>query len=582
MPSNQSPVDPNWPPGTVRIEDLSQQGENTEVVLHPKPTTDPNDPLVRIVQVPPRDHQLIRNPTPELAAMAQEPEFRTRLLLRRDGPRSVGSQSFVAPTLATDQKQSIDVATVTWGPLNLELGFSYALLTDSYAAGCGSLCVGGLFLVPFALKYGRRPIYVFSTAIQCGISVWSANMQTVADLMLVNVLSCIVGALAEVLVQMTVADVYFVHQRGLTNTIYFWFMTIGVTLAPLAGGFITQSQGWRWVWWWMAILFGAGLAVFVFFYEETMYDASAIEGVPVADKLDLSPQVKKEDIEISALQKSHATPAAQLPNEPFQIDRSIPEKTYWQKLALWTNTPIPFTEVAKHCYQPFMILFQIPGVFFMAVVYGVMTACTTVPVTTLSSVMTLPPYNFGASQIGLMGIPSFIGTTLGAVICGPLSDSMALSLARRNNGIFEPEMRLWLAIAFTPFVPAGLFMFGIGLNNGSHWLLPAFGLGVSSLGTVPASSAALTYLTDSYTEIIADSVVGVTFIRNLISTIFIFALQPWCDSVGLSWFYVTFGLISTLVLLGNLGFIYYGKKLRAKLAGTYHHYSQKQLGTRPN
>jgi hypothetical protein len=62
-------------------------------------------------------------------------------------------------------------------------------------------------------------------------------------------------------------------------------------------------------------------------------------------------------------------------------------------------------------------------------------------------------------------------------------------------------MRLWLCLAFTPFIPAGLFMFGIGLNNGSHWLLPAFGLGVSACGVVPASSAALTYLTDAYTDV---------------------------------------------------------------------------------
>jgi hypothetical protein len=251
----------------------------------------------------------------------------------------------------------------------------------------------------------------------------------------------------------------------------------------------------------MAILFGVGLAAFVFLYEETMFDASSIDGVPVEDKLDPNPRPTKEDLETSTIKNHDAFGESQPTCEAFQIDRSIPEKTYWQKLELWTNSPVPFSEVAKHCYQPFLILFKIPGVFFMAVVYGVMTACTTVPVTTLSSVMTLPPYNFDASQIGLMGLPPFIGTTLGAVICGPLSDSIALSLARRNGGIFEPEMRLWLAVAFTPLVPAGLFMFGIGLNNGTHWLLPAFGLGVSAVGIVPASGAALTYLTDSYTEV---------------------------------------------------------------------------------
>jgi MFS family permease len=106
-----------------------------------------------------------------------------------------------------------------------------------------------VILVPFALKFGRRPIYVLSTAVQCGISIWSPRIHTVADLMLVDILSCIFGALAEVLVQMTVADVFFVHERGLTNTLYLWAVSVGLSLAPLAGGFVTLSQGWRWVWW---------------------------------------------------------------------------------------------------------------------------------------------------------------------------------------------------------------------------------------------------------------------------------------------------------------------------------------------
>ena len=326
-------------------------------------------------------------------------------------------------------------------------------------------------------------------------------MQTVADLMLVNVLSCIVGALSEVLVQMTVADVYFVHERGLMNTIYFWVATVGVTLSPLAGGFITSSQGWRWVWWWMAILFGVGLVAFVFFYEETMFSPETIDGVSVHEKLAPEAPSKKDDHDARLASKVDSTYDEPPPTQPVQIDYSIPQKAYWRKLALWSTSPMSLSEVAKHSYQPFLIMFSIPGVFFMALEYGMMTACTTVPVTTLSSVMTLAPYNFGSAQIGLMGIPPFVGTSLAALISGPLSDSVALWLAKRNGGIFEPEMRLWLALAFTPLVPAGLFMFGIGLNNGSHWLLPAFGLGISAFGVVPASSAVLTYLTDAYTDV---------------------------------------------------------------------------------
>ncbi|KAJ5665462.1 uncharacterized protein N7477_007910 [Penicillium maclennaniae] len=539
MSSQNDIIDPaSWPPGTVRLEELSPSGDTAEVVLEPKPTNDPNDPL-------------------------NWPQWRKHL--------NFGFVSYyVVMVLAF-----IDVATVTWGPVNAELGFSFALLNDSYAAGCGALCIGAVILVPFALKFGRRPVYIFSTAAQLGISIWSARMHNVADLMLVNILSCIVGALAEVLVQMTVADVYFVHERGMMNTTYFWFMTVGTTLSPLAGGYITLSQGWRWVWWWMAILFGVGLVALFFFYEETMFNTEAIDGVVVRDNLASAPSNHKHDPEALPPKVIHDIKDGFQP-EAVQLDYSIPKKSFLKKLAPWSNSPLPFGQLVKHSYHPFLIMFSIPAVFYMALEYGIMAACTTVPVTTLSSVMTLPPYNFGSAQIGLMGLPPFIGTSLATLICGPLSDRIGLYLAKRNGGIFEPEMRLWLCLAFTPFVPAGLFMFGIGLNNGSHWLLPAFGLGVSAFGVVPASSAALTYLTDSYTDIIADSIVGVTFIRNLISTIFVFALSPWCDRVGLTWFYATFGLIVGVIMLGNLVFIYYGKAFRVKCASKYRHFSAQK------
>jgi len=454
----------------------------------------------------------------------------------------------------------IDIATVTWAPVNAELGFSYTLLNDAFAAGNGALCIGGFILVPFALKFGRRPVYIFSTAVQCGMSVWYARMQNVADLMLINLLSCTVGALAEVMVQMTVADMFFFHERGLMNSIYYWFMITGATLSPLPGGFITSNEGWRWVWWWLAILLGVGLVVFIFCYEETMFCRSPIETEPIAGQPEKEEIVLKKDSE--ALKDTSQIGV-------LNIDYSIPQKSYWKKLALWSNSSMPLSQLFKHTYQPFLVIFTIPAVFFMSLQYGVLISCIVLPVTSLSSYMTIPPYNFNPTQIGLMGIPPFIGSSLGTLIGGFLSDYISLYLARRNGGVFEPEMRLWISVAFAPFVPMGIFMFGIGLNNGTNWLLPAFGLGITCFGVLPTSSAALTYLTDAYTDIIADSVIGVTFVRNAILTMFIFVLQPWTNRVGLTWVYVTFGLITTVILVGNLGFIYFGKKFRIRTAGRY-------------
>ena len=384
------------------------------------------------------------------------------------------------------------MATVTWGPMGSQLGFSNNVLNDSYAVGVGSLAFGAVILCPFALKYGRRPVYILSMAAQTGLSVWLARIQNVADLMLTNILTCAVGGLSEVLVQMTVADIYFVHQRGNANSIYYWCVMAGTSLAPVPAGYITTSQGWRWVWWWMVILIGAGLVVFIFLYEETLFfhaiDRISQPGNPS------SQTASEKEVETAAHDE-------ELQSAFVHVDHSIPKKTYWQRLAPWTISSMPLRELAKKSYEPLALLFTFPGIVYMALEYGFLTACTTVPITTYSIYMIDPPYNYGADEIGLIGIAMFVGSSIGAIIYGPLSDYWALYLSRRNGGVFEPEMRLWLPLAFCPLIPAGLFMFGIGLNNGSSWILVAFGLAISSIGVVTASASALTYLTDAYTDV---------------------------------------------------------------------------------
>ncbi|KAF7586059.1 hypothetical protein BBP40_009625 [Aspergillus hancockii] len=72
--------------------------------------------------------------------------------------------------------------------------------------------------------------------------------------------------------------------------------------------------------------------------------------------------------------------------------------------------------MARHSMEPFILLFTVPAIFFVSVVYGAMAAAGAVPVTALSSYMTLPPYNFTASHIGLIGLPPFIGTSIAVLI----------------------------------------------------------------------------------------------------------------------------------------------------------------------
>lgn len=75
--------------------------------------------------------------------------------------------------------------------------------------------------------------------------------------------------------------------------------------------------------------------------------------------------------------------------------------------------------------------------------------------------------------------------------------------------------------------------------------------------------------------------VGVTVVRNTFSTIFIFALSPWEDAIGLRYVFVTILLIACAIL-GFVGlFIRHGRTFRARSAERYRYYALRQYKGRP-
>ena len=249
------------------------------------------------------------------------------------------------------------------------------------------------------------------------------------------------------------ADVFFVHERGLMNNLYIWCMTIGGTSIPIASGYITMSQGWRWVWWWTAIMLGVLLLLFTFLYEETKYmpiisgTTSTVEPSDVPEH-NLSVDNKPFDHKQCDLQ----------PVDSMITNVPPPRKTYLQRLKLWASSDGSLVALLHHTYQPFSVMGTIPAVLYVALLYGLLSAAFQVSVSLISITLPAPPYDFNADQVGLMNLPALIGNTLGALVSSPFSDRVILWLARKNNGIYEPEMRLWLLLAFSPFFPAGRFV----------------------------------------------------------------------------------------------------------------------------
>ncbi|KAJ5771134.1 uncharacterized protein N7511_003185 [Penicillium nucicola] len=522
-------------PGTAYLEDPEGAGSSHRgIILQPTPTSDPNDPL---------NWSFYRKCIHFAIA-----SFFTMLVFAL-----------------------IDIGPVIWQDFEDLLHISYPQLNNQYAVNCVCLGLGSIILVPLALKFGRRPIYLLTAIIALITAIWQAVLRDLANMMAAQAFNGLACAVGWTLVPITITDLFFVHQRGRANAVYQLMSSTGVFLAPVAAGYIANAQGWPWIFWWSAIFLGVNLLLFVFLLEETKFSIHTIAGseasVPASSQNignvstgDTSKWTHPVDPEshIAATTNSHFG----LNETGTGIDHSIPLKTARQRLALFTTSTGPTGHFIKQIYTPVQVLVTIPAVSYVMIQYSSALVWFTVVATTQSEYLALPPYNFGTTGIGLLNVPPFIGSVLGCIWGGPVSDWSIKFLARRNEGIYEPEMRLY--ISFLPAIvgPVGLFLYGYSVSEGLPWIFPCLGSGFYGFSMAALIPIALTYLTDSYNKILGTALIGVSFAQYMVATIIIFALDPWINGMGL---YNTFTVIGCLAIGCNLlciPMILFGKKWR--------------------
>ncbi|KAI4681300.1 uncharacterized protein J4E84_007536 [Alternaria hordeiaustralica] len=527
-----------WAPGTLRLEDLT--GPATDVILHPVPSTEPDDPL-------------------------NWSKLRKTINFGLTG-------FFVLWTFV--QLQS---GTTSWGQIAPELGFSNDQLNNGGAMSCAGLAVGCMLFMPFVHKYGRRPLYLLSSALQLSGVLWQTQMANYGDYLGSNFLAGLGGAISEAVIQITIADLFFVHQHGTMNAWYLVFTSVGASLGPVAAGFVVESQGWRWIWWWCTIFLGLNFVLVMFFFEESKY-VPFLNGQSVPHTAGTSGSDGLEDGRPdSGLQKATdgKGDAKHTAMERIQsrIDTSLPRKTYRQRMAIVTPSN---QRIGHHFYQPIVVLFTFPAVAFAALTYGTLLACMALMSSLQAVYLLQPPYNFGASGVGLMNIAPFVGTFFGFFAGGFLNDRSIMYFARRNEGIYEPEMRLWITLISAILLPGGILMFGLALDRGLHWMILAVGFGLFGFTFVLASGVALSYVTDCYQEILGDAMIGIVFVRNLFAVVILFALTPWTNNMGIQNVSIITAAVCFAILLIPIPLLLWGKKIRVATATKYKRMAMRQ------
>lgn len=403
-----------------------------------------------------------------------------------------------------------------------ELGISYGV--QNTAAGVLFLAIGywTLLASPMPRLWGRRIQYLVCLLSGLGGSIWFATTQTRSDAIWNQLFVGASESCAEALVQLSLSDLFFQHQRGGVLGVYILATSIGTFLGPLIAGYIAVDA-WRWVGWWGAIICGMTFVVFLFGLEETSFDRDAFQGQrPVPT---LAPPDESKMAEKAVHEPRESSPINSLPNEGLDIPEK--RKPYFKRIALITPSPemvgLGLKQYVRQLWLN-MRVFAFPAVLFSGLQWGAQDAWLSFYLTVQETNWYEPPWNYGDVGVSLMNIPTLIGAIIGCIYGGYFSDVFVRWMATRpgRNGISEAEDRLWLLLPSAVINPAGLMLFGIGTARGWYWPGPYIGLGMIGFGWGCAGDLSMAYLMDSYPDMILEGMVGVAVVNNSLACIFTF------------------------------------------------------------
>ncbi|KAF9769090.1 hypothetical protein IL306_013547 [Fusarium sp. DS 682] len=442
--------------------------------------------------------------------------------------------------------------------MTVDMGVTIQQLTNAQAAQLAGLAMGCLFFIPLAVKYGRRSSYIISTAVMAGVTWWTSKMTTNAELIITMVITGLAGAINETSVQMTISDLFFVHHRGSANAFYFGAVMVGSFLTPMAAGTQAAHEGWRWSYYTLAICLTILSVITVFAFEETKYIPLSVGQVD-NDVASFGQSSVKEDIDSKNKVDGDAATIA------TQTEPAIPMNSYRQCMR-WTTTTSE--NLPRLFMMPFYVI-TLPHVMFTALQFASGICWLVVFMQVISIVFAAPPYNFSTAGIGYMSLGPFVGNLFGSIYGGPLADWTCVRLAKRNGGVFEPEMRLYPLVIPTFFSAGGLIMFGATCARGMHWIYPSIGGAFFAFGLGAMGDITFTLIIDTYRELVAEAFIGIAFMRNALSIGATFALVPWMKTQGLTNMFIVCGCISFAIGALYVPLIIYGKRIRTTLALHY-------------
>ncbi|RHZ49637.1 MFS transporter [Aspergillus thermomutatus] len=363
--------------------------------------------------------------------------------------------------------------------------------------------VGPFLTAPLSEMYGRVPLYHACNILFLIFTIACAVAQSLPQLIVFRLLAGVAGVCPLTIGSGTVADMIPKEKRAGIMAIWALGPILGPVIGPVAGGFLAEAEGWRWVFWVIAIATGVMTVGCMFAYRESY--------APVLLRRKAA-LLRKETNNPSLYSIHDSTPAHPSPHR------------------------LPHLPLRRHHYGYLYLMF-----------------------TTITSIFETK-YHFSPGLAGLAYLGFGIGCVIGLLVCGAVANHIAVVHSAR--GCFTPESRLPPMLVGCWFMPAGLFWYGWAAEAGVHWIVPILGTGVFAIGLMAVFMSANTYLVDSYLLHAASVTAANTALRSLVGAVLPLAGPAMYEALGLGWGNSLLAFIALAMCVCPMLFWKFGAQIR--------------------
>ncbi|KAJ3828255.1 major facilitator superfamily domain-containing protein [Lentinula raphanica] len=340
-----------------------------------------------------------------------------------------------------------------------------------------SFALGPLILAPLSEMYGRTWILHFGTFFSLAFNIGCAFAPNAGAFIGFRFLNGFSGSAPIACGGGSIGDLFSERDRASAMAIYSLGPLIGPAVGPVAGGFIAQTIGPKYVFIVIAAACGVSLVV----------------GVPL---------LKETYAPVIRLRRARAEGDLE---KAKHFHGSMSNMSKWEYLWLNLSRPVILLSRSFICFILSL---------YMAFMYGIYYLMFTTFPELFNGI-----YGFDTGIGGLVYLGLGIGFLVATMFGAKTADQIYHYLASKNGGKGKPEMRI-PALAFgSLWVPVGLFWYGWSAQARIHWIMPIIGSGIFGFGMMTTFLPIQLYLVDAF-QFAASALAAASVMRSLLGFAF--------------------------------------------------------------